>query len=56
MQHYLQPLLKHIRRGDFDPERLITHRMRLEDALRAYRMFRDIEDACIKVVLKPWLH
>ena len=56
VQHYLQPLLERIRRGDFDPERLITHRLRLDDAPRAYKMFRDKEDACIKVVLKPWLH
>jgi threonine dehydrogenase-like Zn-dependent dehydrogenase len=56
VQRYLKPLLEHIRRGDFDPGRLITHRLPLDDAPRAYRMFRDKEDACIKVVLKPWLH
>ncbi len=56
VQHYLQPLLERVRRGDFDPERLITHRLPLDEAPRAYKMFRDKEDACIKVVLKPWLH
>ena len=56
VQHYLQPLLERIRQGDFDPERLITHRLRLDDAPSAYKMFRDKEDACIKVVLKPWVH
>jgi threonine dehydrogenase-like Zn-dependent dehydrogenase len=56
VQHYLQPLLERIRQGDFDPERLITHRLRLDDAPAAYKMFRDKEDACIKVVLKPWVH
>ncbi len=56
VQRYLQPLLERVRRGDFDPERLITHRMRLDDAPDAYRMFRDKQDACVKVVLKPWLH
>lgn len=56
VQRYLQPLLERIRQGDFDPERLITHRMRLDDAPAAYRMFRDKQDACVKVVLKPWLH
>ncbi len=56
VQRYLQPLLERVRRGDFDPERLITHRMRLDDAPEAYRMFRDKQDGCVKVVLKPWLH
>ncbi len=56
VQRYLQPLLDRVRRGDFDPERLITHRMRLDDAPEAYRMFRDKQDGCVKVVLKPWLH
>ena len=56
VQRYMQPLLERIRNGDFDPERLITHRMRLEDAPDAYRMFRDKRDGCVKVVLKPWLH
>ena len=53
VQHYLKPLLEHRRRGDYHPERLITHRLPLDDAPRAYRMFRDKADACIKVLLKP---
>lgn len=56
VQRYLQPLLERIRQGDFDPERVITHRMPLAQAPEAYRMFRDKQDACVKVVLKPWLH
>ena len=56
VQRYLQPLLEHVRRGDFDPERLITHRLPLDDAPQAYKMFRDKQDGCVKVVLKPWLH
>jgi threonine dehydrogenase-like Zn-dependent dehydrogenase len=56
VQRYLQPLLERIRQGDFDPERVITHRLPLGDASDAYRMFRDKQDACVKVVLKPWLH
>ena len=38
------------------PEKLITHRLPLDDAPQAYRMFRDKQDGCVKVVLKPWLH
>jgi len=32
---------------------LVTHRLDLEDAPDAYRMFRAKEDECMKVVLKP---
>lgn len=32
---------------------VITHRVSLEGAPEAYRMFRDKQDACIKIVLKP---
>jgi threonine dehydrogenase-like Zn-dependent dehydrogenase len=53
VQRYLQPLLERIRQADFDPERLITHHLSLTDAPQAYRMFRDKQDACVKVVLKP---
>ncbi|MEO0316293.1 MAG: hypothetical protein RI928_2749 [Pseudomonadota bacterium] len=54
VQRYLQPLLDRIRQGDFDPERVITHRMPLAEAPQAYRMFRDKQDGCVKVMLKPW--
>jgi threonine dehydrogenase-like Zn-dependent dehydrogenase len=42
--------------GDADPlgvDDLVTHRLPLEEAPRAYDMFKDKEDGCIKVVLKP---
>ena len=32
---------------------VITHRLRLEDALKGYAMFKHKDDRCIKVVLKP---
>jgi hypothetical protein len=34
-------------------ESLATHRLPLSQAPEAYKMFRDKEDGCIKVVLKP---
>jgi threonine dehydrogenase-like Zn-dependent dehydrogenase len=37
-----------------EPPVVITHRLRLADALTAYIMFRDKKDGCIKVVLNPW--
>jgi threonine dehydrogenase-like Zn-dependent dehydrogenase len=53
VHRYLPMLLDRIARGEIDPSFVITHRMRLEQAPAAYRMFRDKEDGCIKVVLKP---
>jgi len=53
VQHYLKPLLGKIEAGDIDPSFVITHRVSLEDAPAMYKTFRDKEDGCIKVVLKP---
>jgi threonine dehydrogenase-like Zn-dependent dehydrogenase len=53
VQRYMRPLLEMIENGDIDPRFVITHRMSLEDAPRAYDMFKNKEDNCIKVVLKP---
>jgi threonine dehydrogenase-like Zn-dependent dehydrogenase len=50
---YMRPLLDRICRGDIDPAFVISHRFSLEDAPRAYRMFRDKEDDCTKIVMKP---
>lgn len=51
---YLKPLLERVQKGEIDPSFLITHRLPLEEAPRAYKIFRDKEDNCIKVVLKPF--
>ncbi|MFL6622212.1 MAG: zinc-dependent alcohol dehydrogenase [Sulfurifustis sp.] len=48
---YTAKLLQHVQQGDIDPTFIITHRMRLEEAPAAYKMFRDKRDACVKVVL-----
>jgi len=50
---YLRPLLQRIQNGEIDPSFLITHRLPLDEAPAAYKTFRDKEDGCIKVVLKP---
>lgn len=50
---YLHPLLELIQNGSIDPSFVITHRMQLEDAPSGYRTFRDKQDGCIKIVLKP---
>ena len=49
----MRPLLERIEAGDIDPRFIITHRMNLNDAATGYEMFRDKEDECLKVVMKP---
>ena len=53
MIKYLKPLLARIERGDIDPSFVITHRVSIDDAANVYKTFRDKQDGCIKVVLKP---
>lgn len=42
-----------IQKGEINPTFVITHRLALEDAPEGYRIFRDKQEGCIKVVLKP---
>jgi threonine dehydrogenase-like Zn-dependent dehydrogenase len=53
VMRYMKPLLDRIERGEIDPSFIITHRLPLDEAPNAYRVFRDKQDQCIKVVLKP---
>ena len=52
VQRYMRPLLQLIENGEIDPSFVVTHTMRLEDAPKAYDMFKNKKDSCIKVVLK----
>lgn len=53
VHRYLYPLIERIQNGEIDPSFVITHRLSLEDAAHAYKIFNDKKDDCIKVVLKP---
>ena len=53
MQRYMKPLLERVQKGEIDPSFIITHRLRLEDAPQAFKTFRDKQDDCIKVVMRP---
>jgi len=53
MQRYLAPLLDRVLAGEIDLSRVITHRLPLSEAPRAYRMFQEKNDGCIKVVMTP---
>ncbi len=50
---YHERLLKKVLEGEIDPSFVITHRPRLEDGPAFYKIFRDKQEGCIKVVLKP---
>ncbi|MBM7112118.1 zinc-dependent alcohol dehydrogenase [Archangium primigenium] len=53
VHRYLKPLLEKVETGEIDPSFVITHRLKLADAPKAYEMFRAKKDACIKVVMTP---
>ena len=53
VQKYTKPLLDRIMRGEIDPSFVITHRVKLDDAPEMYKTFRDKQDDCIKVVMRP---
>ena len=50
---YTRRLLEYVERGDVDPSRVATHRLPLEEAARGYTMFKNKEDGCVRVVLRP---
>ena len=53
VQHYLPQLMKRIQDGEIDPSFVITHQAPLEQGPELYKTFRNKEDGCIKVVLRP---
>lgn len=53
VQRYMKPLLERIEKGEIDPSFVITHHMKLDQAPEAFRMFRDKQQECIKIVLTP---
>jgi threonine dehydrogenase-like Zn-dependent dehydrogenase len=50
---WAQDLLRRIVEGEIDPSFVVTHSAALEQGPDLYKTFRDKEDGCIKVVLKP---
>ncbi len=50
---YMKKLLEHVQNGEIDPSFLITHRIGIDQAPEAYKMFRNHEDHCVKVVMRP---
>jgi threonine dehydrogenase-like Zn-dependent dehydrogenase len=53
VRRWTDDLLHRIEEGQIDPSFVITHTVGLEDGPGMYKTFRDKEDGCIKVVMKP---
>lgn len=53
VNRWTDDLLRRIQEGQIDPSFVITHTVLLERGPEMYKTFRDKEDGCIKVVLKP---
>ncbi|HST62595.1 MAG TPA: zinc-dependent alcohol dehydrogenase [Longimicrobium sp.] len=51
---YHDELLRRVESGEIDPSFVITHTVPIDKGPEMYKTFRDKEDGCIKVVLKPW--
>lgn len=54
MMQFMQPLLDRVQRGDIDPSFVMSHRVPINQAPKMYKVFRDKQDHCTKVVLDPW--
>jgi threonine dehydrogenase-like Zn-dependent dehydrogenase len=53
VSRWTDDLLKMIQEGKIDPSFVITHTVGLEDGPVMFETFRDKEDGCVKVVMKP---
>ncbi len=52
-QRYIPQFFDYAQQGDLDPSVLITHDLPLADGVRAYDMFKNKTDGCIRVALRP---
>ncbi|MEA2997008.1 MAG: hypothetical protein QOG74_2557 [Alphaproteobacteria bacterium] len=53
VRRWTDDLLHRIEEGQIDPSFVVTHTVGLEEGPGMYKTFRDKEDGCIKVVIKP---
>jgi threonine dehydrogenase-like Zn-dependent dehydrogenase len=54
MMRFMKPLLDRVQNGEIDPSFVISHRVPIDRAPEMYKVFRDKQDHCTKVVLDPW--
>lgn len=53
VNRWTDELLRLIEQGHIDPSFVITHTVGLDEGPEMYKVFRDKQDSCIKVVMKP---
>ena len=53
VKRLLPRLIEHVKAGNIEPRKLITHKVPLEDIADAYHIFSSKLDDCIKPVLMP---
>jgi threonine dehydrogenase-like Zn-dependent dehydrogenase len=53
VNRWTDDLLHRIEDGQIDPSFVITHTVSLEQGPEMYKVFRDKQDSCVKVVMKP---
>jgi threonine dehydrogenase-like Zn-dependent dehydrogenase len=53
VKRWTDELLKYIESGLLDPSFVVTHDVALESGPEMYTVFRNKQDSCIKVVLRP---
>ena len=53
VNRWTDDLLRRIEDEEIDPSFVVTHDVDLEDGPEMYKVFRDKQDGCVKVVLRP---
>ena len=51
---HIEILLQYVMDGKVRLDDIITHRLPLSEVAHAYKIFKDREEDCVKVVLNPW--
>jgi len=54
MMRFMKPLLDKIEADEIDPSFVVSHRVPIDQAPEMYKIFRDKQENCTKVVLDPW--
>jgi threonine dehydrogenase-like Zn-dependent dehydrogenase len=52
-QRYIPMLLDRLAAGELSTAHLATHSVPLDEAPRAYEMFKDKSDGCVRAVIRP---
>jgi threonine dehydrogenase-like Zn-dependent dehydrogenase len=51
---HIDVLLKYVIEGKVQLDDIITHRLPLSNVAHAYKIFKEKEEDCVKIVLNPW--